>query len=285
MDVLLNKKVFNKDVDLIKKLFEPNEIYNNGNVVSFDYKEFQIDFIYMSDDKFNTAFTYYSYNDLGNLMGRIANKLGVRYGHEGLKMLYYSEDKNKVLAEIHLSSHIPTIFKFLGFNRDRYLYGFKELEDIFNYVIDSEFFSKELFLYENLNHQNRTRNKKRKTYGQFLDYISELNIDSFDFDSIDVIDRINEFFPDVNIMMQLQLVNERERNNERVKEKFNGKIVKNLTGLEGVELGEFIKMYKDARNYRGQFDKMILELTDKQIEYDIDAFFYLYKTLKERDIL
>lgn len=271
MDILLDRKYCDKNIDVIKHLFKPNEIYNNGDVVSFDYKEFQIDFIYMSNENYNTALAYYSYNDLGNLMGRIANKIGVRYGHDGLKMLYYSEDKNKVLFEFNLSKDMRTIFSFLGFNYDRFLEGFNDITDIFNYVIDSEFFSKEIFAYENLNHENRTRNKKRKVYGEFLEYIQELRTDDYKYPEYKnyFLGRIDEFFPYVKIYVRIAEAKKKEEVNKKIKEKFNGGIVREITGLEGEELGKFIKKFKD---FCFDFDQYILNTDVETINMNIHDY-------------
>ena len=53
--------------------------YDNKDVFSFMYKNLQVDMIYTHDTV--SAMRYYSYNDLGNLMGRIFRRLGLRYGH------------------------------------------------------------------------------------------------------------------------------------------------------------------------------------------------------------
>jgi len=269
MDILINEKWFKQDMRIIN-IYHPTEVFceKNSNVISFDYHEFQIDFIFIPDEYFKTALTYFSYNDLGNLMGRIANNMGVRYGHDGLKMLYYSDNKNKVLVEIHLSYDIPKIFKFLGFNYDRFLEGFNDITDIFNYVIDSEFFSKEIFAYENLNHENRTRNKKRKTYGKFLEYIQELKSDDYVYpnDKTEWLSRIDEFFPNVKVYEKIEEAKKREEVNKKIKEKFNGDIVRLITGLEGEELGKFIKKFKEFCN---DFEQYILDTDVKIINENI----------------
>ena len=41
---------------------------------------FQIDFIKVGEENWETSKNYFSYNDLGNLMGRLAQRLGVKYG-------------------------------------------------------------------------------------------------------------------------------------------------------------------------------------------------------------
>lgn len=272
MDILIHKGFMKKDIKFITDTFHPTEIYNNGNVVSFDYKELQIDFIFVADEYFNTSLTYYSYNDLGNLMGRIANRMGVRYGHEGLKRVEYGENKNRVIAEIVLSKNLRKIFEFLGFNYDRYLEGFNELEDIFKYVIDSEFFSKNIFAYESLNHENRTRNKKRKTYREFLEYIQDLETDDYDFNNKEnyFLNRMNEYFPDAKIFDVVAEAKERESRKNLIKEKFNGEIVMKITNLSGILLGEFIAFFKDRSI---DFENFILKSDADTISKGIHRIF------------
>lgn len=37
-----------------------------------------------ANEHFNTSLEYLNWNDLGNLIGRIAHKFGLKYGHKGL---------------------------------------------------------------------------------------------------------------------------------------------------------------------------------------------------------
>lgn len=72
-DILVqsNDKVHMREY--IETTFNPGEIFHNGNCWSFDYKELQVDIITTSAEHFDSNFMYLSYNDLGNLIGRIAH--------------------------------------------------------------------------------------------------------------------------------------------------------------------------------------------------------------------
>jgi hypothetical protein len=66
---------------LIKELFDPKEIVNNGLVTSFDYDNFQIDLIKsVSIADFNSKMFYYSYGDVGPLIGKITNFYNIKFG-------------------------------------------------------------------------------------------------------------------------------------------------------------------------------------------------------------
>lgn len=269
MDILINEKWFGPiNYNLIFALYKPTEVFieKNSNVLSFDFRELQIDFIFMPDKYFKSALTYYSYNDLGNLMGRIANKMGTRYGHDGLKKLISS---GKSFKEINLSDDISKIFEFLGFDYNEFLKGFNDLEDIFKYVINSKFFNKELFFYENLNHENRTRNRKRKTYQKFLDFINNLKDNNiYEYNDKYFSQRINEFFFNHLNVAQKELDNEEERR-KLISQKFNGNIINDITGLESKELGEFINLFKASKT----FDQYILNTNQENIFIEILDFY------------
>ena len=118
------------------------------------------------------AEVFFSASDLGNLMGRICHRVfGLKYGFTGLRYVVRAEDGVTKRGEIHLSRDPRRIFAFLGFDFDRYLEGFKELEDIFEFVVDSKFFSPNMFVREHLTGKNKKRSVKRSTFSRFLDYV------------------------------------------------------------------------------------------------------------------
>jgi hypothetical protein len=279
MDILVEKGSYMTDgfQDKLKNIFQYSEIYKNGNVWSFDYKEFQIDLVFTKPDCWNTSLTYYSWNDLGNLMGRVANKLGVKYGHKGLEKKIYSEDRTRVLDEILLTRDIRRIFDFLGYDYDRFLLGFETLEDIFNYAVSSKYFAKELFHLENLDHQNRTRNRKRKTYMAFLDWLNtkqgfKLPVD---FSSGTNWSRLIESFPELKLDERLVELKEKEAIHQQIKAKFNGKIIMELTGLEGKELGKFIQYVKDE--FGEAFEDYMYRTDADIVKIDILGYFRAWR--------
>jgi len=161
--------------EFIINTFHPNEIFHNGNCYSFDYKEFQIDFIICSEKYWETSIVYLKYGDLGNFMGRISKAIfGLKYGHDGLSFSLIAETSNQVYETINISTNSQDIFKFLGFDWDVFCKGFDMMEDIFEYVKTSKYFNAKLFDFEELNHINRTRNRKRDGYCKFLEYIKDL---------------------------------------------------------------------------------------------------------------
>src|SRR5699024_5199762 len=57
---------------------------SNGPVFSLEYDRFQVNILLQSESNFDFASRYFAWNNLGNLIGRIAHHLGFKFGHDGL---------------------------------------------------------------------------------------------------------------------------------------------------------------------------------------------------------
>jgi len=269
--------------NIIEANFAPNEIYHNSHVYSFDYKEFQIDFILVKTKYWDTSYHYYSYNDLGNLIGRISYQMGFRYGHYGLKLVYRHPDGGRKF-EMILSQNTFDILQFLGFDPDVYADGFHDLTDIFEYVIMSDFFNPKIFQYEALNHQNKTRNKKRKNYAAFLDYVDKSDIYRvYEYQDKDHYVKWAETYFGLNIVEQIELWKKEVALDQLVSKKFNGDIIMTyLPDLKGKALGNAITKFKDyvnsylAHNNPGQNVKMLYR--DYIVNTHIDHIMGIFKT-------
>lgn len=277
LDLLVKKSTIDKyDIrELIEFNFNPREIYHNGNAWSFDYKNFQVDLIIVDDEYWVTTNVYFSYNDLGNLMGRISNRMGFRYGDYGLKLNYYFDGKK---FSRNISTDPEKIFEFLGFDWERYSKGFDDLDDIFEFVVNSKYFSSEVFAYESLNHQNRTRNKKRKNYRLFLEYIEEtVGNKKFDYLTLDGYIVLAEKFFNVELFKDINEWVNQIKLEKQANEKFNGSFIIEYFGLKGKDIGTSITKFKnhvkeenypnltDVNEVRNEFSRWVLNVTDKEL--------------------
>ena len=226
----------------------PNK--NEGRqVLSYDHRShpdqqvgFQVDLIQAPADEFDISLAYFSYNDLGNLIGRIAHKMGFSYGHRGL-MLPLREGTH-LLGKVLVSSHVDECLAFLGYDPHRFHEGFGNLEDVFAYACSTPYFHPDIFLLENRNHAGRTRDRKRPTYQKFLQHLKGLppaTYFQFPEDSGKWLARAHHHFPDLKEKME-HVFKERDRL-ERVKEHFNGRLVSQWTGLSGKDLGDFLSRF------------------------------------------
>lgn len=274
MDILYStftEKPFQKTT--IQRIFpETKEIFVNINVTSFEYKEFQIDLIYVNQETIDYALNYFSFSDLGNLVGRIAHRFGLKHGHNGL-FLPLRDGDNK-FAEILLTDDYSTALKFLGLDSDKFKEGFDDLEDIFEFVTSSKWFHPDSYDLAELSHMHRTRDKKRVTYQKFLEYIKDWDSEVIEINrnKQDYMEDIFNFFPGSGeqfrkVMAELAMM-------RNAKQKFNGEVVFELTGLKDKELGEFMKTLRKLFWFRPE---NLVYSTQNQIEERIKAHFYKWK--------
>lgn len=243
MDILIQKDQEMFDFkNFVTSLFEFKEIFKNGDVISCNFNDFQIDFIFESEEDFDFCKGYFSFNDLGNLIGRIAHSLGFKFGHNGV--WYCLRDGTHMFGELCLTKDFKTALEFFGFSYERYLQGFTNLIDIFEYVVNSPYFNRDLYPLEHRNHYARMRDRKRKTYNEFLKYCDSLpwEVDYIRYGKEIYLQRAFSLFPDFK--QRYDVLYATYHDAQLAKIKFNGELVGEWTGLKGKELGKFISYMK-----------------------------------------
>ena len=258
----------------IEKTFKPLAINANGGVYSFDYENFQIDFILINESNWEIAKHYFDYDCCGNIMGKTYHKFNLSYGGEG--MYYKFRNFNgRNSSNILISKDPRKIFEFGGYDYDRYLLGFETLEEIFKFCIDGKYFDAEMFQFENLKHIDKKRNRKRASYHIFLKYLSDNNIKTdykFEKNKDSYLPMIAEYFAESGLIKKMDGLKEADRINKVVSEKFNGNIVMSwLPNLKNKELGIAIAKFKNAIG--GQYNQYILNNDYDKIQ---DFFMSVY---------
>lgn len=267
LDLLLPKpKIESLEEFLCNSLYS-KELSKNGDIISFEYNQFQVDLIHTQ--KPMMAQTYFSYNDLGMLMGMLAKRVGCKYGTEGLFLEVYNNNKSKKW-EIFLSDSPKEIFDFLNLDYVCYTKGFKTLTEVYDFICSSYLFDVDYFYNEKgWNHRKRTRNRKRPTWHGFIEYIK--NIDIKNPIPRDNVNYCTEFFSKEYIYNELNKIGEEEHKNNVIKEKFNGNIVSSLTGLEGKELSYFMSRFK--KQFKN-FESFIYYSKPEEVNSKLKEFYY-----------
>jgi hypothetical protein len=255
-------------VNQVKELFGATEIVKNSNVISFGFNveglpTIQVDLIYQSEQTFEFAVAYFSFNDLGNLMGRIFHKMGMKFGHDGLWLPI--RDGTNQFHEVLLTQDFEEALTVVGLDYDRWCYGFADLTDIFEFVRSSKFFNSDIYLLDNRNAISRVRDSKRKTYMEFLNYNEQNPLSRYTFvkDKSFYLPLIFSYFPEAG--MEYFTAMEEHRMKMAAKLMFNGDLVRDWTELEGKSLGEFMRELK-AANPRLCDYKLVLEMSDEEIK-------------------
>jgi hypothetical protein len=240
----LLKTEFNTDFDL--------PFVRNGSVTSVgvpvDEKEedfFQLDFLYYNKEDWEHAEFFLNYNDVGNLLGRVARFAGFKLSDRGL--LYpYKDEHGHVVKDVLVTKDPLVTMQVLKLDKALYDKGMDSMEDVYHFVMSSDYFVRETFLAENQNNGLRKREKKRGAYQLFLEYLDGVELPSTTYSFEDkhlarltaleyALDRVPLFEE------RCQDMQKESDLMKMFKMHFNGKLVAELTGLENKELGQFMK--------------------------------------------
>lgn len=280
LDVLLkiDHTFYNRGINLkmfIEETFKPKGIFSNGSVISFEYDDFQIDFIPVKESNWEVSKCFFGMDPTGNLMGKVAHSFGLKYGFCGLVFPYRFDGKK--FGEIIISKDNRKIFEFLGFNYDEYLSGFNTKQEIFDYVINSKYFNPKKFMFENLNSIDRKRNEKRATYQEFIQYINQNSIGKgYQFKRKDAYyNMIDKYFPEACFKNKIKEFKKKEKERKLIASKFNGNLLMDWVVLYGKELGQAITNFKyHITNVRGfgDFNSYCMISKPDQIKSDFMNF-------------
>jgi hypothetical protein len=215
----------------------------------------QVDLIWIKPEEIEFAKSYYSWNDLGNLIGVTARKLGLKFGHNGLFLPINKGDRYAGTSRVSLD--FAESIAFLGYSYARWAKGFNTLEDIFSFVMSSKYFMPESYLLDNRNHQARMRDKKRPTYTKFLNFLREHNIQG------------NGHLLQAQLDYEAAMA-ELEKLIAR-KFRLNGQLIAGITGLRNNELGLFIEAFKSQ--YGDNFDAEVLDKGEDFLIAEIKRFY------------
>lgn len=256
----------------------------NDKVYSFPYKGFQIDVAFCNMGDVPSYVSYSSWGDLGNIMGRVFHKMGLHYGHTGLEFWIRQgmfdnniqwSDSDHILSKFLLTSDTKEIFEIGGFDYNRWKEGFDTEQDVFEFVVNSKYFHPDLFQLENLNHTNRTRNRKRGMYMRFIEYVnaSYWKPAAFTFKSKE----------EYSLLFQLRFLSLRlnvdkyrfeYEISKLLKSKINGKLVMewlDLTEKDGAIVGKIMKEFRD------NIGQEVLHMNEEQIKNKAEE---IYKSLQ-----
>jgi hypothetical protein len=249
MDIVIVLREDVRILEMVKRVFNPREIFRNSNIVSFDYGDLQVDLIVQPNiEVAKFASNYFAFNDLGNFIGRTSQRLGFKFCHDGLKYHFRDpENISRTIDEILVTLDFREALEFLDFDYFRYLKGFKTKQDVFEFAASSSYFSIQSFLLENRNSEDRRRDTKRVMYQEALVYLKE-NFDVETSKGPSAKDRAERLSTAMNLFPDFKLSYDHALRHfemmKAYKANFNGDNVSEWFGVEGVELGRLMQRYR-----------------------------------------
>ena len=259
---------------LIKECFQPHEIVSNGDVISFDYDNFQIDLIRCSayeligSNTMEMSKFFFSYGDFGGIMGQIVNRHKLKLGQDGL-WLYVYLDENGIEMEnsygkVILTSKPYEICEYLGMDYQRW-FTLQSKEEIFEYIKSCRLFRSDFS--RDTNHKYRERSKKRPMYREFIEYIHR-STDANSNRSATIQNLQMEALEHFNKLEEFREIFARARKAKELSEKFNGRLFLDL-GVPGKEIGSSLKKFKNQyENFENWLDK-----TEKDVIVEVVKIF------------
>jgi hypothetical protein len=233
--------------EALGKQFHGTECHHNGPAWSWgarwsatEESAVQVDLIFVSPEEYECSLRYYSWNDLGNLMGRVAHEMGLVYGHRGL--LLPVRTGTHLLDKVILTHDMDKAAQFLGYDPAPLHQGFDTLEEMFAYAASSEFFHPDLYALEHRSHTARTRDRKRSSYRGFLEWVHSRPLASHDWTATPsswVDSRLAEWFP--KAWDQAKDLRERAERIQEVRAVVGGGWLGPQLGLVNQDLGDAVE--------------------------------------------
>jgi hypothetical protein len=219
----------------------------SGQLFSTVLEDFQVDFFLRSRADFETTYHYLSFNDIGNLIGKIFKRFNLKYGEVGLEYVFRRAE-GSYKKDILISKDFQQIYAFLGLDYEKWVAGFESREDMFEWVMASPYFSVTPYYKKDAKLQKRER--ERKTMQRFYEYLEEKNVQkTYEYaeNKEDYLPKIAAHFPDSNLIKQVEEERAKEARANVIKAKYNGRIVMELfPELKGKALGQFMQSFGES---------------------------------------
>lgn len=236
----------------LKLLRNSNTGVIENNVISYQSDFYQVDLIFLPEDTIEYSVNYFSFGDHGNILGRLLKTIDLKNTFKGLvKDLTNNGSKKRTII---LTTDYLVMLEFLKLDVSKFKEGFKNQLELFDWLSSSPYFKHDIYGFHLMSNKNRVRDKKRQFYNDFLSYLDD---NSFSDSPLPLPD-FTKTFP--HFLIEKAAFEEEFNRHERYKEKFNGKIVSQLTGKEGIALGDLMRLIKKRLT-----EDMILEMSTERL--------------------
>lgn len=275
-----------------------------GKIEESDY--FQLDLIHVKKENFDCTYNYYCFNDLGNMIGRIAHFMGLKFGQDGLSLSFPEDHKFRLSlgneASLFISKDYFKILELLGFDvpedKNTYYNMFKNKQDIFDFALKSKNFTPYAFLSIFKKSKSKIRDRKRQTLNDFVDNMVkdgllthfeayEATAEDIKFQRLNGFDTIKEFEkqgfkPDVSYTTQIKhlaLKVSKKHYHQLYQNVFNGELI--LLNLKELDENKFYQLNENVK-IKGKFINLIKQEIDRQLKENNLSMMDVIKLPKEQ---
>jgi len=239
-------------------------VHQNGPTLSFEFEGHQADVIAVSEAKFGVGQLFYSYGDVGMILGMMVTAAGIKFGCKGLFLVRGDHG-----GQLHLSSDRSRILEWLGLSEADWLAGFEDEQAVFAWLCSCRFYRPSLFSSHSqpLRHNARRALSNRPMFVHFRQYVdthSPANTDPADRTTAAAVqaDAV-AFFGCEAAVAALDAAAAKRR---ALKQCWNGELVAARTGLEGKQLGLFMMACRQLVT-----DDELLAMSVEEVQRFMDA--------------
>lgn len=226
----------------LEKCFPGAPIVTNNYLTSVQYNKVQLDFSRIPEDQAEWAWSYFAWNDLGNMMGRISRHYGFKFGFRGFH--YVLRREGEETRDLRVDCSFAKALGLIGFSYKEWCKGFDTPEDMFKFLAQGMFTDYSMFALEEMDSENRRRNKKRGMYTACLEWMKEnqpraqISISQQEF-----LDNVIQAVPSLKLQIdretELVIIRRAAKNN------FRSELVSELLDVQGVALGNVMRSIKE----------------------------------------
>lgn len=272
-DVLISTDALPPDwTDRVAREFLPTETVRNGGVFSFDHAGLQVDLIGAPESSYAFHLAYLSWNESGNIVGRIAHKAGLKYGHDGLHFVVRADgDPEGPSRSVLLTLDHDEALSFLGCDPVRFRAGFNTLDEVFAWALESPLLFPSSFFGGGEGGVEARRRSRRSGHEAFVALLEQMDADGAflgreppDKDAVRA--RAVERF---GAQAAVSEAKDGLLAALSAKRRFNGTDVAAWTGLSGKELGGLMAAWRDRIGRGADADRRIAAMEPDEIRSSV----------------
>lgn len=268
------------DINKVKEALGSHAIVKNGSIHSMEYNMFQIDLIRVTEDLLDVTSSFFSWSLFGKFVGMICAAHGFKFGIQGLYVKIFDKDgseknnfQHSYIGNITLCTNIQEIFKFLGLNYYVFNKGFSIESELFEFIKTSRMFEPWIFHTDKVRRNEAAIKKRLEEFDRFVSTFEMTELPSQEERDAIKEKALEEALNHFNKKEEYdQLIKDNDKKKE-FRIKFNGSIVRDITGLQNQELGKFVNFLRSSKEFMEYCDnssteEIVLKIKTEHLLYE-----------------
>lgn len=216
-----------------------------------------------NETDFDWLYNYHSYST-SMIIGKILKNANLKYSDAGLEYVQYNLDPNhkSVIGTINITKSFYKILELLEFNTYTFWDGFKNLDEVFAFLVKTPYLKISKFI--------DLEKESNNIYLQlFQEYLILNKTEQAELKKIGL-ERLKLVFPEIDFDKEIQLLNEKAVNKKTLVDKFSGKVIINMIPdfpLKNIPIA--MNMFRASFGNHENYVVFLMEHSSEQI---IDKF-------------